>query len=197
MEFLKAIPTGTLLFNLVLYVCLPLWLIFGFLDWYCHKKSKIESTTGAKESFYHALMGVQVGLPVFLGLCFEINCLQFIIIFLILIAHEVVAHLDVQYALHKREISILEVHVHSFLETLPFVIVALIIIINWSAFVDFISFNWAGHMDLVWKQRPLDSKYVFGYFFTLIFLDVIPFVEEFIRCYRYKHSNSSEAQISE
>lgn len=184
-----------LLFNFVMFVCLPLWLIMGFIDWYCHKKSKIEETSGWQESVYHAIMGVQVGIPIFLGLYFEINVLQFIIMFMVLIFHEVVAHMDVHYALHKREISILETHVHSFLECLPFVIVALIVFINWSAFVDFISFNWAGNMSLIFKKRPLDSGYITGYFFTLIILDVIPFIEEFIRCYRFQKSKRKTTQV--
>lgn len=161
----------------------------GFLDWYCHKKSRIEETTGAKESVYHAIMGVQVGIPVFLGLYFEINVLQFLIMFAILFLHELVAHMDVKYAIDKRKISILETHVHSFLECLPFVIVALIICINWPAFVDFITFNWAGNMSLTLKKNPLNTGYIATYFFTLIVLDVIPYIEEFIRCYRYRKAN--------
>jgi hypothetical protein len=191
---LKSIPPDVLLFNLVMFGCLPLWLVMGFLDWYCHKQSQIERTTGAKESVFHAIMGIQVGLPVLLGLYFEINALQFIIMFAILIFHELVAHMDVKYALHKRKISILETHVHSFLECLPFVIVALIICINWPAFVDFITFNWQGNLGLAWKKNPLNTEYITYYFFTLIVLDVIPYIEEFIRCYRYKESESSDSQ---
>jgi len=179
---LRLISTHDLLFDLILYVCLPAWLIFGFVDYRCHRKSKIEETSGIKESLLHAVMGVQVGIPIFLGLFFEVNALIFMIIFVVLALHEVVAHMDVAYALKSRKISITEVHAHSFLEVLPFVIVALIVCIDWPAFVDFISFNWAGHLALIPKAHPLDRLYVGCYVTLMLVADVVPYFEEFWRC---------------
>lgn len=183
---LRQIPPDVLLFDLVMYGCLPLWLIMGAIDYYCHRKSKIEETTGIKESIYHAIMGVQVGIPIFLGLYFEINVMVFLIMFVVLILHEWVAHHDVLYALNVREISILETHVHSFLEVLPFVIVALIAIINWQSFVDLITFNWAGNMGIELKHKPISARYIGGYFAFMMVADVAPFAEEFFRCWRYR-----------
>lgn len=194
---LYSIPTSKLLFNLVLYACLPLWLIFGGLDWYCHKRSKIETTTGIKESMYHAIMGVQVGIPVFLGLYFEINVLLLLLMFGVLIAHEWVAHRDVSYALNTREISVLEIHVHSFLECLPFVIVMLIICINWPAFVDLITFNWGGHLQLVLKAEPLQKSYIAAYVGLMLFADIIPFVEELYRCWRHRKELAAKQKTQE
>ena len=189
---LKELTSDVIIYNFILYGCLPLWLIMGFGDWWCHKKSRIEATTGVKESIYHAIMGVQIGIPVFLGFYFKINVLLLILMFIVLIFHEWVAHTDVAYALNTREISIYETHIHSFLEVLPFVIVALIVAINWPAFIDLITFNWAGNMGLIWQ--PVNIKYITAYFVPLIVLDVIPFIEELIRCYRYEKSHpKSEA----
>ena len=42
--------TSSLLINAMLYVFLPLWGIAGFADWCCHKATKIEVTSGVKES---------------------------------------------------------------------------------------------------------------------------------------------------
>jgi hypothetical protein len=180
---LRHLTTDVLLFNLILYGCLPLWLIMGCLDYYCHRKSHIERTTGMKESLMHIIMGAQIGVPVFLGLFFNINVLLLLIMFLVLVFHEWVAHHDVKYALHNREISLLETHVHSFLEVLPFVIVALIICINWQAFVDLITLNWAGHMSLAPKDHPLDRMYIAGYVLLMLIADAVPFLEEFVRCW--------------
>jgi hypothetical protein len=190
---LKAIPTNVLLLDIVMYVCLPLWLIMGFIDWYCHRKSKIEETTGWRESILHAIMGLQVGIPIVLGLYFEINVLQFMIMFAVLVFHEVVAHMDVKYALNTRKISILETHVHSFMEVLPFVVVALIIIMKWPAFVDLITFNWEGNMGLAWKRVPLHHSYMTAYFCTLIIIDIVPYMEELWRCYRYRQLKAGKA----
>jgi uncharacterized protein YqgC (DUF456 family) len=187
------IPENVLLFNFVLYGCLPLWLVMGCLDYYCHRKSGIEKTSGLKESLYHAVMGIQIGIPVFLGLYFEINTLLFIVMFLVLVFHEWVAHHDVAYAMKTRKISMFETHVHSFLEVIPFVIVALIVLMNWSNFVDFVTFNWAGHCALQFKKHPLDLHYITGYVALMLIADVVPYMEEFWRCFRHR-SHVAKAQ---
>ncbi len=138
---IRAVPIPVLVFNLVLYGCLPLWLIMGLMDYICHRRSKIEETSGLKESLYHAVMGVQIGVPIFLGLYFKINVLILLLMLAALVFHVWVAHCDVHYARSSREISMLELHVHSFLETLPFFTVALLVCINWEAFVDLITLN--------------------------------------------------------
>ena len=183
---MKALPADLLVYNLIMYGCLPLWLVMGFADWYCHKKSNIERTTGLKESILHCIMGAQIGVPILLGFYFQINVLLLLIMFGVLVFHEVVAHMDVKYALHNRAISIFETHVNSFLEVLPFVIVALIVCINWPAFVDLVTFNWAGNMGLHVIARPIAGTYVSAYFVTLLIIDIVPYIEELYRCYAYQ-----------
>jgi hypothetical protein len=180
---IRAIPIDVLVFDLVLYGCLPLWLIMGLLDYICHRLTKIEENSGLKESLYHALMGVQIGVPIFLGLYFQINVLILLIIVASLIFHVWVAHCDVQYARNSRPISMLEMHVHSFLETLPFFTVALLICINWGAFVDLITLHWAGHLSLVFcRTQGVTTNYVASYVALMLFADVLPYAEEFLRC---------------
>jgi len=183
---MHSIPIDTLLLYCIMYGGLPAWLIFGLADYVCHRLSKIERTTGIKESILHIVMGGQIAIPVFLGLYFEINVLLLLITFVVLIFHEVVAHIDVKYALNTRPISIWETHVHSFLEVLPFVVVGLIVMRKWSAFVDLVTFNWAGHMALIPKSLPLDAHYIGGYFALMMIADVAPYMEELWRCWRYK-----------
>ena len=194
---LRAIPTYSLVFNIVLYGCLPLWLIMGFLDYICHRLSGIEKTTGIKESIYHAIMGVQIGIPIFLGLYLQINVLVLLLMFATLVLHEFLAHADVKYAKQTREISMLETHVHSFMETLPFFTVALIVCINWDAFIDLITLNWSGHLAFRPREQSLNANYIAGYVALLLFADVIPYIEEIIRCLRTRKNiavASSEGQ---
>jgi hypothetical protein len=87
-----------LLINLILYGLLPLWGIAGFIDWCCHRATKVESTSGLKESLIHSLMGIQLGIPILLCLLFEINVLILLICVAMWLLHEVVAHWDVHYA---------------------------------------------------------------------------------------------------
>jgi hypothetical protein len=180
---IRAIPINVLVFDLVLYGCLPLWLIMGLLDYICHRRTKIEENSGLKESLYHAVMGVQIGVPIFLGLYFQINVLVLLLMLAALIFHVWIAHCDVQYARATRPISMLEMHVHSFLETLPIFTVALLICINWNAFVDLITFNWSGHMHLVFERaQGVTTNYIASYVALMLFADVLPYAEEFVRC---------------
>ncbi len=183
---IRSIAIPTLVFDLVLYGCLPLWLIMGYADYCCHRRAGIQHSTGLKESLLHALMGVQIGIPIFLGLFFKINVGILLIMFAALVFHEWIAHKDVAYARQFRQIDMLEVHVHSFLETLPFFTVALIICINWNAFVDLISLNWGSeHLGLYYKPHAgVTTYYVAGYVGLMLIADILPYLEEILRCYQ-------------
>jgi hypothetical protein len=181
---LYAIPIDVLLLHVILYGCLPLWVILGFADYLCHRRSGIERTSGGvRESLSHCVMGAQIGGPVFLGLFFEINVLLLLLAFLLLAIHVWVAHHDVAYALQWRKVTLTEMHIHSFLETLPFVVVLLIILKRWPAFVDLITLNWAGNLTLVQKATPLDYAYIGGYFLFMLVVGIAPYLEELWRCY--------------
>ena len=66
--------TDDLLVKLILYGLLPLWGIAGFFDWACHRATRIERTSGIKESLMHSLMGMQLGIPSFCASCFRSMC---------------------------------------------------------------------------------------------------------------------------
>ena len=83
---------ATLVLNVMLYVLLPLWGIAGMLEWWCHRNTEIEKTSGLHEASIHCVMGVQIGIPVLLSLVFEVNVLIMLLCFAALIAHELVAH---------------------------------------------------------------------------------------------------------
>ncbi len=55
--------TDQLLINLILYGLLPLWGITGFIDWCCHRATRIESTSGLRESLIHSLMACSWASP--------------------------------------------------------------------------------------------------------------------------------------
>lgn len=177
-------PTRELVFNALLYIALPMWVVFGHLDYWCHRATKIETTSGLSESVLHAVMGVQVGLAIFLGLFFEINVLVLLLILAVLIAHEVVAHYDVKMASKTREITIWETHVHSFLEVIPFMIMAMLVILRWDMFLNLITLKWAGHLSLT--LNPQDAGYILAYQLVVMALGLLPYTEELIRCWRHR-----------
>ncbi len=184
-----------LLINLLLYVFLPLWGIAGFFDWMCHRATHIESTSGLKESLMHSLMGIQVGLPILLCLLFRINVLILLICLFLLILHELVAHWDVAYASPRRKITIWEMHAHSYLATLPFFMLSMIVVINWPIVIKLISFDWQGQMNFVLMDHSHGGdNYIWYYMTFTFFVGIVPYIEENIRCLRYqlKHGKPIE-----
>ena len=177
--------THNLVLHLILYVMLPLWGFWGFVDWCCHRKTKIESTSGLHESLLHVTMGIQVGIPIILSIVFEMNVLVMLCCFLSLICHELVAHYDVHYTTPHREISIWEVHAHNYLATVPFYMVALVVVRNFDVFLAMVTFDWAGQMELARRVVPVGgTAYLPSY---LLFMSVVcyfPYIEEILRCYR-------------
>ena len=175
--------TSVLLINVLLYVFLPMWGIAGFVDWCCHRATKIEVTSGVKESLMHSVMGIQMGIPIVLCLLFDVNVMILIICFIVYLGHEFVAHADVHYAKDKREISIWEMHAHTYLGSLPLYMLISIIVINWQQFQLLISFNWAGNMGFTLIDEPHGTSSFIPYYFTFMcIVCVFPYIEENIRC---------------
>ena len=175
--------THDLVLLLILYVMLPLWGLSGFVDWLCHRATKIQHTSGYKESLLHMCMGIQVGIPIVLSMIFQMNVLVMLLCFLAWASHEVVAHYDVHYTAPRREISIWEVHAHNYLATVPFYMVALVVVRNFDVFLDLITLNWGGGIQLLWRTEPVGgSGYLGGYLIFMSIFCYFPYIEEFLRC---------------
>jgi hypothetical protein len=94
--------------NYMLYVLVPLWFVPGVLDWYWHRKTKIEDTSGTFESLTHALMMTSLGIPMMAGLLFDINSLVLTLMAGGFVTHEAIAYWDVNYAKKLREVPTVE-----------------------------------------------------------------------------------------
>jgi hypothetical protein len=186
--------TDDLLIKLILYGVLPLWGITGFIDWCCHRATRIERTSGLKESLMHSLMGIQLGVPIILCLTFQVNVLLLLLCIAAWLSHEFVAHWDVMTATPKRVISIWEMHVHNYMATIPLYLLALIAIINWDITVQLFSLEWQGQMRLASLPAPLgSSNYVRNYLAFMAVLCVVPYLEENLRCWRAARDSRSAA----
>jgi hypothetical protein len=93
---------------ILLYFVMPLWLAAGFADWLCHRRSHIESTTGAKESIMHLIMFAEVGVGLLAGLLLEVNAGVIALIIAVFLLHELTALWDVSYAVKGRWVSTVE-----------------------------------------------------------------------------------------
>ncbi|MGI9221938.1 MAG: diguanylate cyclase [Woeseiaceae bacterium] len=187
--------TKELLMNLILFGLLPLWGISGLIDWYCHRRSNIETTSGLKESLIHSLMGIQLGIPIILALFFYVNVSVLLICLIAMLMHEFVAHWDVHYSAPKREITIWEVHVHNYMATIPLFLCMLLVVINWDMFLNLITFNWAGNMAFERVEIPHGgSGYLMGYLIFMGITCVVPYFEENLRCLKvYLAQKKAEA----
>ena len=172
----------------LLYVIMPLWLVAGVADWVCHRTSRIESTSGWKESAIHLLMFVEVGVPVLLALFLEINALVMVVIILCFVAHEITSHWDLRFALPRRRVSAAEQHVHNYLGALPFMAMSFVFVLHWPQLLALFGVGPEPARLLVEpKHEPLPLAYVGGLLGAIVVLELLPYVEEWWRSWRHRH----------
>ncbi len=105
--------------GLVTYVLLPAWIVPGVLDWYWHRRTRIEETAGARESAMHLLMQAEAGVTVMAFLFLEADAGVILAGLLGAALHQATVMWDVAYTTPRRKIAPAEQHTHSFLEALP------------------------------------------------------------------------------
>jgi len=187
------IDASQLVLYLILYMMLPIWSIAAFIDWMCHRATKIEETSGLRESMIHFIMGVQIGAPILLCMFFEVNISIMLLCLFVLVTHEIVAHQDIVWASSRRHISHWETHAHTYLASLPLYLFALVVVRKWDVFLDMITLNWAGGMGLVWRSEPLSgNSYYLPVFLVASFcFGLCPYIEEMYRCWRYQQRHGT------
>jgi hypothetical protein len=174
---------ATLARHYLLFFILPLWIAAGLADYYLHRRTLIQHTSGTGESLLHALQLGEAGLPVLMGLLLDINALVILLMLVALALHEVTALYDLQYTVHRRYISPLEQHVHSFLELLPLMGVSFISLLYWDQFSALFGLGTeAPRFTFAWKDPPLSPLYLALLFALIGLFIVLPFAEELWRC---------------
>lgn len=174
--------TAAVTTSYLLYVVLPLWLAVGVADWLCHRVTRIETTSGAKESLIHLLMLAEVGIGVLLGLFLEINALVIAVMAACFVAHEVTAHWDLRYAAGRREITPVEQHVHNYLGALPFMALSFVVVLHWPQALALLGFGpEPADFSLRPKAEPLPLAYVATLIALIALFEVLPYLEELWR----------------
>ncbi|MGW2817217.1 diguanylate cyclase [Streptomyces sp. NPDC001415] len=176
----------------LLYGVLPLWVVPGVADWWMHRRTRIEHTTGVKESAVHALMMTEAGLPVAMGLLAKINPVVLSTMGTAAVAHGATALYDVSMATEKREVRPLEQHIHSFLEVLPLAGLAFTACLHADE-VRAALRGGRGPEDwmLLPKSRPLPVKYLVGLGAVIGAGVILPYAEEMTRCLRARRQVSA------
>jgi hypothetical protein len=176
----------------VMYFLLPMWVIPGALDHLWHRRTKIETTSGLEESLIHSLMMAEIGIPILLGLLFEINAGLIALMIAAYLVHEATAIWDVSVAVERRKVLPREQHTHSFLEMLPFCAVSFVICLNWEQFrALFGQGPERPRFALRLKQPPLEWKYLVRILSTIGLFVGLPYGEELLRCWKAQREKSS------
>ncbi|MCW2246627.1 putative MFS family arabinose efflux permease [Azospirillum fermentarium] len=170
--------------NFLLYYIVPLWLMAGVADWYCHRATHIEDTAGAKESMLHLLMLVEMGVPTLAGLFLEINSPVLGLMIASFILHEATALWDVSYAVSRREVPPIEQHIHSFLEMLPLMAASFVSLLHWPQVQALAGLRDEENPGIRWKQDTLPTGYLATVIGAIAVLELLPYAEELWRDWR-------------
>jgi hypothetical protein len=168
--------------NVLMYFILPLWLVAGFADYLCHRATHIETTSGAKESLLHLLQFAEMGVPILAAMFLEINALIILVMIICFLLHEATALWDVSYASGLREITPIEQHVHSFLEMLPLMGLAFVVVLHWPQFLALFGLGTEPASFAVrLKEHPLPVAYVVTVLAAVLLFELLPYLEELVR----------------
>lgn len=180
----RANDAETALLRYLVYGILPAWFIPGLLDWNQHRRTKIESTSGTRESLIHLLMMAEVGVPITLALLCEINPLVLTVMAGAVGAHEATALWDVTAAEHGgRRVTVWEQHIHSFLESLPIMATSALGCLRWRQVRELLGGARSGDAwRLQWKKQPLPTGYLAAVGVGVVGAIALPYGEELYRC---------------
>jgi hypothetical protein len=101
------------------YIGYLVWLLAGWLDFACHRRTDLPHTSGLGESVFHLVQMGLIGALIVswmlsrpsLGLC--------LLMALLVVMHTIAGYLDTRRAWQRRPITPVEQHVHSVLDAAP------------------------------------------------------------------------------
>ena len=175
--------TEALLEHFLMFVVVPVWLLAGLADYFCHRTSRIEHTSGVAETLLHLLQFTLVGLPLLAALFLEINAAVLLIMAVGLVLHQAAAVWDVRYANATRRVGPAEQHVHGVLEMAPAIATAIVAILNWPDLLALLGIGQPS-FGLELKHTPLPRWYLAAVLLGVLICGVLPYGEELLRTVR-------------
>ena len=178
----------------VLAVVMPLWIASGGIDYWLHRRSKIESTSGTFESTLHAAGISMSAIPVLAGLFLDVDAGVLLAMIGGYAAHAGMTVWDVAYASTRREVSPTEQHVHAMLELLPFTALSFMLVAYREQALALIGRGEASARFAFRRKRTAlpagGVAAVIGAFAAFV---AIPYAEELVRCVRYERDRARDA----
>jgi hypothetical protein len=158
---------------LLMYAVLPLWVAAGLVDWLCHRATDIAHTSGLKENLLHLVMFGEIGAGMTAVAFLEINAAVLLIVIAVFILHELTVYWDLHYSTPLRCVGPFEQMVHSVLEILPLLSLALLAVIAWPTLDD---------VSLHAKMQPLPLTYLAGAAALVVVFNGLPLLQETWSC---------------
>ena len=182
----------------LMYAVMPLWSIAGFLDWLWHRQTKIETTSGVKESIMHLLMMAEAGAPILTGLFLEMNAGALALMSAGWLLHETTVAWDVKYSLSRREIFTREQSTHGYMQTVPFNIVATLACLHPEQALALVGLGpQKADFKLRFRKPPVPLKDFAAILSIMGVVSGLPHVEELWRCYRAQREGRAGSDIPE
>jgi hypothetical protein len=117
--------------NFLAWVLYPLWLAAGAADYLCHRRTQIDHTSGAVESWLHVAQFLSIAALLALATLFAVTTSVWISLLAIALVHVALSLIDVAYSEKRRRISPIEQLVHGFLNVIPLIAVGLLAVLHW------------------------------------------------------------------
>jgi len=174
---------------ILVYVVMPAWLLAGLADWACHRRTRLEHTTGIKESLLHLLMVAQMGLGVLAAIFLEMTSAVLLLLMVLLVLHALTSHWDLHYASGRREVGAFEQSVHAYLEALPLAALALLAASHWPQVTAI--FGAGGSMPdwrWAWKTDALPMHMIAMLLAASAVFGFVPYAEELYRCLKARRA---------
>ena len=172
-----------LLWQLLGWVILPAWLLAGLGDYIAHARTDIAHTSGVTESALHLVQTAEIGLPLLALLFLEVNALVLAILVAGVLAHSATSWADLRWTTPRRRIPVGEQLLHGFLFVLPFVALALVIVLHWPAWLALVdpasapAGSWRPHL----REPRLDAWIIASVLGAGVVLGILPGLFEFAR----------------
>jgi hypothetical protein len=180
----------------LMYIIMPVWAVTGFLDWLWHRQTRIETTSGVKESIMHLLMMAEAGAPILTGLFLEMNAGALALMGAGWLIHDATVAWDVSYTVSRRVIFPREQHTHSYMQTIPFDIVATLACLHPEQSLALLGLGpEKPDFKLRLRKPPVPLKHFAAIVAGMGAVSGLPHIEELWRCYRAQQSGVAGRDI--
>lgn len=166
---------------------IPLWIAAGFADWWCHRRTSIQTTSGLAENVFHWILLGEAGVAIVAVAFLENSAGLLLLVLASFLAHELTTYIELRYTVQYRQVRPAEQMVHSFMELLPLLMLALLAVAQWDTLQPLFG-RGAADWALRPKGEPWPLDYLVGAGLAVLLFNVLPMAEEMVRCVRAKRA---------